>query len=39
MFLIGVFTGGPYNIIGTAIAMDIGEKVGKKNIAKVSALI
>jgi hypothetical protein len=24
MFLIGMLTGGPYNIIGTAIAMDIG---------------
>lgn len=39
MFFIGVMTGGPYNIIGTAIAIDIGEKIGKKNIAKVSALI
>jgi hypothetical protein len=39
MFLIGVMAGGPYNIIGTAIAIDIGEQVGKKNIPKVSALI
>jgi MFS family permease len=39
MFLIGVLTGGPYNIIGTAITIDIGEQVGKKNIPSVSALI
>jgi hypothetical protein len=31
--------GGPYNIIGTAITIDIGEEVGKKNTAKISALI
>ena len=37
MFLIGVLTGGPYNIIGTAITIDIGEQVGKKNIPSVSS--
>ena len=31
--------GGPYNIIGTAITIDLGEQAGKKSIAKVSALI
>lgn len=39
MLLIGILIGGPYNIIGTAITIDIGEQVGKKNIANVSALI
>lgn len=39
MFMIGLFTGGPYNIIGSAITIDIGETVGKHNIGKVSALI
>lgn len=39
MLLIGILTGGPYNIIGSAITIDIGEKAGKQNIGKVSALI
>jgi len=39
MLLIGVFIGGPYNIIGTAITIDIGEQIGKKNISTVSAFI
>ena len=39
LFFIGLFMGGPYNIIGAAIAIDLGEQAGKKNIAKVSALI
>lgn len=39
MFMVGLFTGGPYNIIGSAITIDIGETVGKHNIGKVSALI
>lgn len=39
LLLIGLMMGGPYNIIGTAITIDLGEQAGKKNIAKVSALI
>jgi OPA family glycerol-3-phosphate transporter-like MFS transporter 3 len=39
MFFIGIMAGGPYNIIGTAITIDIGESIGKKNTAKISALI
>lgn len=39
LLLIGLMLGGPYNIIGTAITIDIGEAAGKNNIAKVSALI
>jgi OPA family glycerol-3-phosphate transporter-like MFS transporter 3 len=39
LFFIGLMIGGPYNIIGTAITIDLGEQAGKKNIAKVSALI
>lgn len=39
LFMIGLMLGGPYNIIGTAIAIDLGEQAGKKNVAKVSALI
>lgn len=39
LLLIGLMLGGPYNIIGTAITIDIGEAAGKSNIAKVSALI
>ena len=39
LLFIGLFMGGPYNIIGTAITIDLGEQAGKKNIAKVSALI
>lgn len=26
MFLIGIFTGGPYNVIGSAIAVDLGQQ-------------
>jgi hypothetical protein len=26
MFLIGNFTGGPYNVIGSAIAVDLGQQ-------------
>ena len=29
MFLIGTMTGGPYNIIGSAITIDLGEQAGK----------
>lgn len=36
---IGLTFGGPYNIIGTVIAIDLGEQAGRKNIATVSALI
>lgn len=39
MFIIGLFSGGPYNIIGSAITIDLGEQAGKENIGKVSALI
>lgn len=39
LLFIGLLMGGPYNIIGTAITIDLGEQAGKKNIAKVSALI
>lgn len=39
MFAIGLVTGGPYNIIGSAITIDLGEQAGKSNIGKVSALI
>lgn len=39
MFFIGALSGGPYNIIGSAITIDIGESIGKHNVGKVSALI
>jgi hypothetical protein len=40
MFLIGFCIGGPYNIIGTLIAIDIGQNLKSKNsITKVSSLI
>lgn len=40
MFLIGFCIGGPYNIIGTLITIDIGQNLKSKNsIAKVSSLI
>lgn len=39
LLFIGLMMGGPYNIIGSAIVIDLGEQAGKKNIAKVSALI
>ena len=40
MFLIGFCIGGPYNIIGTLIAIDIGQNLKSKNsISKVSSLI
>lgn len=29
MFIIGLLSGGPYNIIGSAIAIDLGEQAGK----------
>ena len=29
MLLIGILTGGPYNIIGSAITIDLGEQAGK----------
>ena len=29
MLLIGMMTGGPYNIIGSAITIDLGEQAGK----------
>jgi len=40
MFLIGNFIGGPYNIIGTVIAIDIGNRIKEKgSVTKVSSLI
>ena len=40
MFLIGMSIGGPYNVIGTVIAIDTGNKIkGKGSVAKVSSLI
>jgi MFS family permease len=40
MFLIGNCIGGPYNIIGTVIAIDIGNNIKEKgSITKVSSLI
>lgn len=39
MFVIGLVSGGPYNIIGSAITIDLGEQAGKKSVGKVSALI
>ena len=39
MFIIGLVSGGPYNIIGSAITIDLGEQAGKKSVGKVSALI
>lgn len=40
MFLIGCFIGGPYNIIGTVIAIDLGQQSkGKISITSVSSLI
>ena len=40
MFLIGNCIGGPYNIIGTVIAIDIGAQIQEKgSVTKVSSLI
>lgn len=40
MFLIGCCIGGPYNIIGTVIAIDIGNNIKEKgSVTKVSSLI
>jgi hypothetical protein len=40
MFLIGNCIGGPYNIIGTVIAIDIGNRIQEKgSVTKVSSLI
>jgi sugar phosphate permease len=40
MFLIGNCIGGPYNIIGTVIAIDIGNNIKEKgSVTKVSSLI
>lgn len=43
MFLIGNFTGGPYNVIGSAIAVDLGQqpilKGTKKSVSVISALV
>lgn len=40
MFLIGNCIGGPYNIIGTVIAIDIGNNIKQKgSVTKVSSLI
>eukprot|EP00919_Chromeraceae_sp_WS-2016_P023350 GHVR01055473.1.p1 GENE.GHVR01055473.1~~GHVR01055473.1.p1 ORF type:complete len:115 (-),score=15.26 GHVR01055473.1:341-685(-) len=39
MVCIGITIGGPYNIIGTVIAIDLGKQVGGKNIGAVTGLI
>ena len=40
IFLVGFFISGPYNIIGTVIAMDIGQSIkGKGSVGKISSLI
>lgn len=40
MLLIGILLGGPYNIIGTVIAIDIGQQSGTaNNVTSVSSLI
>ena len=39
MLIIGLLSGGPYIIIGSAITIDLGEQAGKDQISKVSALI
>ena len=40
MFLVGTMIGGPYNIIGTVIAIDLGQQTGTStNITSVSSLI
>lgn len=43
MFLIGFFTGGPYNVIGSAIAVDLGQQPNLKNftnaVSVISALV
>ncbi len=43
MFLIGNFTGGPYNVIGSAIAVDLAQqpvlKGTKRSISVISALV
>ena len=40
LFLAGLFISGPYNIIGTVIAIDIGSSIKEKGgVTKVSSLI
>ena len=40
LFLAGFFISGPYNIIGTVIAIDIGSRIKEKGgVTKVSSLI
>lgn len=39
MFLIGIFTGGPYNVIGSAIAVDLGQQPMLKNIPNAVSVI
>lgn len=43
MFLIGLFTGGPYNVIGSAIAVDLGQQPMLREIGNgvsvISALV
>jgi MFS family permease len=39
MFLIGVSIGGPYNIIGTVITIDLGQQTGGKNVTSISSLV
>ena len=39
MLAIGILVGGPYNLIGSVISLDIGEQMGKNNTGKISALM